>query len=66
MIEIAAIACSLYAPVHCREVVLPFEAAQITPYSCMFNGQTKLAEWTAAHPNWRIARFTCRKARQAA
>lgn len=62
MIEIAAAACLISAPEHCRDVSLTFEAENLTANACMTSGQIHLAEWTNSHPNWRITRFTCRQA----
>lgn len=66
MIEIAAAVCLLAAPERCRDVTLTFDTETITPFTCMMYGQSELAQWTQAHPNWRIARFTCRPAGQIA
>ena len=66
MIEIAAIVCLAGSPDKCRDVVLTFEAANITPFSCMMFGQAELAKWTETHVNWRVSRFTCRPAGQVA
>jgi hypothetical protein len=66
MIEIAAAVCLISAPVRCRDISLTFEEAAITPYSCMMYGQGELAKWTEEHPNWRIAKWSCRPAGQIA
>jgi hypothetical protein len=62
MIEIAAAVCMVGSAQHCRDIVLSFQADSVTPASCMMYGQSELAKWTEGHPNWRIARFTCRPA----
>ena len=62
MIEIAAAVCMLSSAEHCRNIVLSFEADNVTPVSCMMQGQIELSKWTEGHPNWRIERFTCRPA----
>lgn len=62
MIEIAAAACLISAPERCRDVSLVLEANNAASFSCMFEGQLRLAQWTTTHPNWRITRFTCREA----
>lgn len=62
MIEIAAAVCMVGSAQHCRDIVLSFQADNVTPASCMMYGQSELAKWTEGHPNWRIAHFTCRPA----
>jgi hypothetical protein len=62
MIEIAAAVCMISSAQHCRDIVLSFEADNVTPVSCMMQGQIELAKWTEGHPNWRIAHFACRPA----
>jgi hypothetical protein len=62
MIEIAAAACMISAPNHCRDVSLIFDANSTATFACMTQGQIQLAQWTVTHPNWRITRFTCREA----
>jgi hypothetical protein len=62
MIEIAAAACMISAPSHCRDVSLVFDANSTATFACMTQGQVQLAQWTVTHPNWRITRFTCREA----
>ncbi|HVZ05243.1 hypothetical protein [Hyphomicrobium sp.] len=62
MIEIAAAACLISAPERCRDVSLVFDADSISVSACIMNGQIQLAQWTVAHPNWRITHFTCRQA----
>ena len=67
MIEIAAAVCMISSAQHCRDIVLSFEADDVTPVSCMMQGQIELAKWTEGHPNWRISAFhlqTCRKVRE--
>jgi hypothetical protein len=66
MIEIAAAVCLMSQPERCRDISLTFEQAAITPYSCIMYGQGELAKWTNEHPEWRIAKWTCRRAGQVA
>lgn len=66
MIEIAAAVCLFSAPDRCKDISLVFEAEAITPYTCVMYGQGELAKWTSDHPNWRIAKWTCRPAGQVA
>ncbi len=66
MIEIAAAVCMISAPERCRDITLTFDADSVTPITCMMNGQSELAQWTVEHPNWRIARFSCRPAGEVA
>ncbi len=62
MFEIAAAVCMVGSAQNCREIVLSFEADNVTPVNCIMYGQPELAKWTEGHPNWRVRRFTCRLA----
>jgi hypothetical protein len=68
MIEIAAAVCLIATPERCRDVALTFdaEAQSLTPFQCMMYGQAELAKWTTGHPNWKIAKWSCREAGQVA
>lgn len=68
MIEIAAAVCLLSSPERCRDITLTYEAdaSEITAFSCMMFGQSELARWSADHPAWRIAKWSCRPAGQIA
>ena len=60
MLEILAIACTLLAPLQCKNVKLSFAAENPTPFQCAMYGQTELAKWKLEHPGWFIAHgFKC-------
>lgn len=60
MIEVIALACTVMAPLQCKNVKLSFAADTVTPQQCMMYGQFELAKWTVDHPGWMIARgFKC-------
>ena len=66
MIELAFAACMIDHLWRCKDVHLSFEAASVTPRSCMMNGQFAMAEWVAEHPNWTIQKWSCGIAGQVA
>lgn len=66
MIELAMTVCLLSEPVRCKPVHLTFEAESVTPQQCISYGQVEMAKWTEDHPNWRVAKFSCRPAGQVA
>ena len=60
MLEIAAIACTLFAPLQCKTVKLSFAGDSPTPFQCAMYGQAELAKWTNEHPGWGIVHgFKC-------
>ncbi len=61
MIELVFIACLAAAPDRCEENTLQF-LAPLSPMACMMGAQPQLAQWSARHPKWRIARWACRPA----
>ncbi len=68
MLEIIASVCLMVEPGKCKDVHLTFvtEAEAVTQQQCFFFGQIELAKWSAGHPNWRVARWACRQAREIA
>jgi hypothetical protein len=60
MIEVIALACTVMAPLQCKNVKLSFAAESITPQQCMMYGQMELAKWIGDHPGWMISHgFKC-------
>ncbi|HEV7440366.1 MAG TPA: hypothetical protein VGN94_12200 [Methylobacterium sp.] len=51
--------CLLSQPTTCREdrINLSYEAS--SPFICLRNGQSTIATWQAAHPEWHVARWRC-------
>ncbi len=58
MIELLFSAC-LIGSDDCRDVSMLYDGQDISPSTCMMEGQIALARWVGEHPNYRIARFTC-------
>lgn len=58
MIELAFIACLTAEPAACEKKSLQY--TDVSPMTCIIGAQPMLAEWTATHPHWRVARWTCR------
>lgn len=68
MLEIIASVCLMAEPGKCKDVHLTFaaEAEAVTQSQCFMFGQIELAKWREGHPDWRIARWSCRAAREIA
>nr|WP_111298311.1 hypothetical protein [Paracoccus saliphilus] len=65
MIEMLISACALSAqlaspPQQCRDFSLLFDAREVSMITCMIHGQTQVARWKDAHPQWNIRRWQCR------
>ncbi|WP_299814772.1 hypothetical protein [uncultured Jannaschia sp.] len=58
MIELMFLACLNASVVECRRESLLFTELPLA--ACMMRGQTQLADWTATHPGWTVARWSCR------
>lgn len=63
MIELVLTICSILHGAQCRDEKMLFMADSATPWACMRYGQPAVAEWIAAHPNWGVAKWTCRPPR---
>lgn len=60
MIELAFVACLVTAPTQCDERQLVF-AEPISQMQCLMGAQVELARWNEAHPNLRVAKWSCRQ-----
>lgn len=52
-------ACLLNAPATCREERINFSMDVAAPMACMMTSQATIAEWSQAHPQWRVGRWKC-------
>lgn len=59
MLMLTFMACVLNQPNECKDVSLNFEAAALTPQSCMMDGQMEMAKWLEEHPNYVIKKWRC-------
>jgi len=59
MIELVLSVCLLSAPDTCKDVSLSYMGDQVSPQQCMYRGQITAAQWSAGHPEWRIAKWKC-------
>ncbi len=59
MIELLFVACLSSDPAECQERSLLF--TDVTPLTCVTGAQPELAKWVAAHPNYDVRRWTCRR-----
>ena len=62
MIEIAAAVCLFAEPSKCKDISLTYEPDTISTFGCLMYGQSELAKWTEAHPDWRVSRWSCGEA----
>lgn len=64
MMQLTLMVCSILHGATCRETHMTFadEGQFITPYGCMIGGIHRVAEWSALHPNWSVARWHCERA----
>lgn len=58
MVELAFTICSIVEGAKCQERSLVFSDLSIM--TCMVGAQPQLAIWAESHPNWRIAKWSCR------
>lgn len=58
MIELVFTACLGLSQSTCEEQSLIY--TDITPIACVMGAEPELAKWVETHPNWRIARWSCR------
>ncbi|MBA3325981.1 MAG: hypothetical protein H0T41_12200 [Rhodobacteraceae bacterium] len=63
MIELFFIACLQTAPTACEERSIGY-IENVSMMECLAQAQPQLAAWTEAHPNLRVARWSCRFADQ--
>jgi hypothetical protein len=61
MIELVLSICLIAEPSRCKDVHLTFMEGADTPHACMMNGQTEIAKWMDSHPDWRVAKWGCRR-----
>lgn len=59
MIALVFVVCLHADPQTCRERNLLFADPELTPMTCLMTAQTRLAEWSANHPQWRIGKWQC-------
>ncbi|SON54255.1 hypothetical protein HDIA_0714 [Hartmannibacter diazotrophicus] len=57
--ELLMIVCLLATPAHCRSESLTVSIEEAPPMQCMMTAQQTIAQWTAAHPKWQVARWRC-------
>jgi hypothetical protein len=63
MIELLISAC-LVGGQDCRDISMLYDARDVSLIACITTGQTEVARWQVNHPNYRIARYSCRVAGQ--
>lgn len=47
-------ACLLASPTTCKEERIQQSAEQRPPIACLVEGQSTVAQWGSAHPQWHI------------
>jgi hypothetical protein len=51
--------CLLASPASCKEERVDWSFESASYMGCLVHGQGVLAQWQAAHPLWRVARWRC-------
>lgn len=64
MIELVMSICLIAEPTKCKDVRLSFAEQNLTPHSCVMNGQIEIAKWIDTHPDWQVAKWGCTRAGQ--
>lgn len=57
--DLILLACLIAAPADCHEARLPILADLAPPMACLAGAQATIAQWTAAHPRYRVERYRC-------
>ncbi|SCX86193.1 hypothetical protein [Paracoccus tibetensis] len=56
MLELLIIAC---LQDQCREFSKLYDPAEVSLLTCMMSGQSEVARWQAAYPEWQVDRWSC-------
>ena len=51
--------CLLSSPNTCKEERVQQSVEQSTPIACVVQGQSTVADWGSAHPQWHINKWRC-------
>ena len=51
--------CLLSSPTTCKEERVQQSSEQTTPIACLVQGQSTVADWGTAHPQWHITKWRC-------
>ena len=57
--ELIVLACLFVTPNTCQEDRVRFSMEPISGHACMVGAPPLLAQWSVAHPAWRVARWRC-------
>jgi len=63
MIAIIISTCLVSDPSVCRDQTIPL-SSEISAVRCMMTAPPHVAQWSEAHPQWRVVRWQCRRAGQ--
>ena len=58
LVDLVLLACTLADPTACQEFHMLFQSSG-SLQSCMMQAPPYLAQWSEAHPGYRIARWHC-------
>lgn len=58
-VELIVLVCLIGPPNTCQEERLRFSMEPIAGNACMVGAPPLLAQWSLAHPAWRVARWRC-------
>jgi hypothetical protein len=62
MLELVFTACSLLQGASCKQVSLTYSMESVSLIQCMTGAQPVIAAWVREHPNWTVAKWSCRPA----
>jgi hypothetical protein len=57
--ELVVLVCLITTPGTCHEERVRFSMEPVTGRACMVAAPPFLAQWSMAHPDWRVARWRC-------
>lgn len=51
--------CLIAQPDQCREERISLSYERTSPFLCLRNSQSTIANWQSSHPEWHVARWRC-------
>lgn len=62
MLELVMLVCNVVNPTNCKNVPLIYGDESRSPYQCIMQAMPEMAKWAGQNPQWRVAKWTCRRA----
>ena len=57
--ELIVLACLIATPANCQEDRWRFSMEPTASQTCLMGAPPLIAQWSAAHPGWRVTRWKC-------